>query len=242
MKTVTFRRAVSVLYTIPVCIATTGILICISLCLLPFDRSGAISAWMFRFWARSILAISRVRVNLHGAGKIEPSRRYICAANHSSLIDIPVLVATLPVNLCFVAKQELFRIPIFGAYLRTMRHIPVSRENSRAAAKSMADAARTIAMGTRSVLLFPEGTRQLEGLGEFKEGAALLAIRAGVPLLPIAIDGTQKIWPARAAIIFPGTAEVRIGDAVETEGLASAARAEVTAKLRGEIEVLLSRS
>src|SRR5262249_20960057 len=180
--------------------------------LLPFDRSGAISAWFFRFWARSILTICGVRVRCHGLEKIEPARRYICVSNHTSLIDIPILVANIPLQLCFVAKEELWKIPIFGAYLRKMRHIPVVRDNSRAASKSMAEAARAIAAGTRSVLLFPEGTRSSAGLGEFKEGAALLAIRSGVPMLPIAITGTSRIWPARGVVISPGMADVWVGE------------------------------
>jgi len=228
-----------VAYTIPVCIATTGILIGWALAALPFDRSGEFNAWLFRFWARSILTITRVRVRLRGVEHIDLSRRYICVANHSSLIDIPVLVASLPLRLCFVAKEELFRIPVFGAYLRRMRHIPVARSNSRAAAKSMADAARAIAAGMRSVLLFPEGTRQVEGLGEFKEGAALLAIRSGVPLLPLAIDGTKRIWPARSVVISPGVADVFVGEPAVTEGLPSSARADLTGKLRHEIERML---
>ncbi len=233
------RRAISVAYTIPVAITTTVFLICCGLAALPFDRNGDFNAWLFRFWARAILAITRVRVRLRGGEHIDPSRRYICVANHSSLIDIPVLVASLPLRLCFVAKEELFHIPIFGAYLRRMRHIPVTRSDSRAAARSMADAARAIASGTRSVLLFPEGTRQVQGLGEFKEGAALLAIRSGVPLLPLAIDGTKSIWPARSVVISPGIADVSVGEPAPTEGLPSSARAGLTEKLRHEIERML---
>src|SRR5262249_15583145 len=151
------RRLISLFFTIPVALFTTGLLICISLSLLPFDRSGAISTWLFRFWARCILGICGVRVRSHDLEKIDPAGHYICVSNHTSLIDIPILVANIPLQLCFVAKQELWKIPIFGAYLRKMRHIPVARENSRAAVKSMAEAARAIATGRRSVLLFPEG-------------------------------------------------------------------------------------
>jgi 1-acyl-sn-glycerol-3-phosphate acyltransferase len=238
-----WRRWVSLLYTIPVCMGATGFLIGISLCLLPFDPQGNISAWMFRFWARTILAICRVKVRFHGAEKIAAGAHYVCVANHTSLIDIPILVAAMPLQLCFVAKEELFAIPVFGAYLRRMRHIPVARANTRAAVKSMADAARAIAAGTRSVMIFPEGTRSPDGqLQEFKDGAALLAIRSGVPLLPLAIHGTGRIWPARSKVITPGVADIYAGDAVVTEGLGTAARAELTAALRAGTEALLSRA
>ena len=90
------------------------------------------------------------------------------------------------------------------------------------------------------MLLFPEGTRQTVGLGEFKEGAAMLAIRSGVPALPLAIDGTKRIWPARSVVISPGTAEVYVGEPAATSGLASSARADLTGKLRGEIERMLT--
>jgi 1-acyl-sn-glycerol-3-phosphate acyltransferase len=233
------RWCISVFYTIPVCIAVTGFLIGVSLCALPFDPRGIAVAWVHRLWAHWILAICRVKVRCRGLEKIDPTGRYICVANHASLIDIPVLVAYFPLRLCFLAKEELFRIPVFGTYLRRTRHIPVARDDRRAAAKSMANAARAIAAGTRSVLLFPEGTRSPSGLGIFKEGAALLAIRSGVPILPLAISGTPGIWPARSVVITPGTAEVRVGEEVPTAGIRAGARGELTLRLRREIEELL---
>ena len=224
-------------YTIPVCIATTGILIGWALAALPFDRSGEFNAWLFRFWARSILTITRVRVRLRGVEHIDLSRRYICVANHSSLIDIPVLVASLPLRLCFVAKEELFRIPVFGAYLRRMRHIPVARSNSRAAAKSMADAARAIAAGMRSVLLFPEGGRTAvgEGLREFREGAAYIAIKAGVPVVPVAIVGLRDLLPMGSFHLRAGEAVLHIGDPIPTKGMLPRDRAELTQRLYEEL-------
>ena len=233
------RRLISVLYTIPVCILVTGVLIGLSLAALPLDPHGRATTWIFHFWARSILRICRVRVEYRGLEKIDPGGRYICIANHTSLIDIPVLMAHFPLPLCFVGKEELFRIPVFGTYLRRMHHIPVTRADSRAAAKTMAEAVRAIATGTRSVLLFPEGTRSAEGLGEFKEGAAMLAIRSGVPVLPLAIQGTRQIWPARSAVITPGLARVSVGDVVPTAGMRASARGTLTGQLRQEIAVLL---
>jgi 1-acyl-sn-glycerol-3-phosphate acyltransferase len=233
------RWWISVFYTIPVCLLVTGFLIAVSLCALPFDSRGKATESLYRFWARAILAICRVKVRYYGIDRIDPARRYICIANHSSLIDIPLLVADFPLRLCFLAKEELFHIPLFGTYLRRMHHIPVSRADSRAAARSMASAARKIAGGSHSVLLFPEGTRSATGLGEFKEGAALLAIRSGVPILPLAICGTRQIWPARSIVITPGTAEVHVGEEVATVGMPPSARGELTGRLRQEIEVLL---
>jgi 1-acyl-sn-glycerol-3-phosphate acyltransferase len=233
------RRTISVLYTIPVCIVVTGILIGLSLAQLPFDRSGAGTAAIFRFWARSILAVCRVRVRYHGLERVNPERRYICVCNHASLIDIPALMAYFPLRLCYIAKEELFHIPVMGAYLRRMRHIPVVRGDSRAAARSMQEAARSIAAGDRSVLVFPEGTRSRNGLGEFKEGAALLAIRSGVPLLPVAIAGGREIWPSKSVVIRPGTVDIHIGCETPAAGLPSQARGPLTADVRAQIAEML---
>jgi 1-acyl-sn-glycerol-3-phosphate acyltransferase len=96
-----------------------------------------------------------------------------------------------------------------------------------------------VANGERSVLVFAEGTRTSHGLGEFKEGAALLAIKSGVPLLPLAIKGGRTIWPSKSVVITPGTAEISIGCEIPVKGLAPSARTRLTADIRAQIAELL---
>jgi 1-acyl-sn-glycerol-3-phosphate acyltransferase len=172
---------------------------------------------------------------------MDPARGYVVAANHASYMDTPVVLSYIPLQFRFMAKDGLFRIPLLGTHLQRAGHIPVPRANPREALKTMAEAARIIRERGTSVLVFPEGGRSLTGLQPFKEGAAYIAIRAGVPVLPVALIGTIDVLPMHSVHIRSGRVVLRIGTPVPTSGLTAHDRGRLTEEVRAQIAALLAR-
>ena len=228
----------SLLVTIPITMAATAALILASLGAVVFFRKASWQQALFRLWARWILRICRVRLEVSGTENIGVSEHHIFVANHSSLIDVPVLAACLPVGVCFLVKQELFRIPLFGAYLRRTGQIPVDRSGPKASFPDTIAAALRAGEGGKSLVMFPEGTRS-PSLGEFKDGAAWIAIHSGIPLIPVGISGAARVWPGRSTLIHGGSVQVRIGPPISAERLKVNQRRELTARLRRAVEELL---
>jgi 1-acyl-sn-glycerol-3-phosphate acyltransferase len=181
-----------------------------------FSRDGNVFHLMARFWANSILWVSRVKARVTGTEKVPPGRSYIYMPNHQSNADIPLLLGRLPVQFRWLAKAELFKIPIFGRAMRGVGYISIDRSNRKSAFESLARAARTIRNGT-SVLIFPEGTRSRDGrLLPFKKGGFVLAVDSGVPIVPVIIRGTRNIIPKGHFMIRPAPVTMQILDPVET--------------------------
>src|SRR5262245_49835891 len=183
----------SLLITDPIIILVTIVMGTISLVASCFESSGRVQHQISRLWSRILLAVSGVRMRTEGLQHIDPKGAYVFVANHRSFMDIPVLLAHIPLQFRFLAKKGLFLIPILGTHLRRAGHLPVVRDNPRASLKSMSDAVRIIREDGLSVLLFPEGGRSRESLREFIEGAAYIAIKAGAPAIPIAMTGTREV-------------------------------------------------
>src|SRR5262249_27261740 len=137
-----------------------------------FDSTGFRAHHIARLWGRSLLAVSFMRVRVEGLEKLDPTKPYVFVANHSSDMDIPAILASLPHQFRFFAKKGLSKVPFLGAHLQRAGHIPVDRSSPRASLKSMTEGARIVAERKISVLLFPEGGRTAQGLREFKEGFA----------------------------------------------------------------------
>jgi 1-acyl-sn-glycerol-3-phosphate acyltransferase len=157
-----------------------------------------------RYWARLIAWLSGIKVELVGIEKLDQSRPYIFAVNHQSQVDIFVLQGYLDFDFRWLAKLELFKVPVFGHAMRRAGYIPVDRSHGRKAVKSLDEAAKRIGDGT-SVVIFPEGTRSPDGrLLKFKGGAMVLAIKAGVPVVPVGISGTYEVLPKGKLMIRPG--------------------------------------
>ncbi|BBO82182.1 1-acyl-sn-glycerol-3-phosphate acyltransferase [Desulfosarcina ovata subsp. sediminis] len=206
------QTAVIVVWTI---VATTTIGITVILCSF-FSRTGNFPHLLARLWANSILWVSRVKITVVGAERLDQKRSYIYMANHQSNADIPLLLGRLPVQFRWLAKAELFRIPIFGRAMRGVGYISIDRSNRKSAFESLTRAARTIRDGT-SVLIFPEGTRSPDGnLLPFKKGGFVLAVDSGVPIVPIVIRGTRDIVPKGHFMIRPTPVRMEILDPLET--------------------------
>ena len=185
-----------------------------------------------------MLAISGARVRIEGLEKLREDGAYVLVANHSSYMDTPA-VLLIPLQIRFFAKQGLFRIPLLGGHLRRAGDLPVVRENPRASLKSLTEAARMVRERGVSVVLFPEGGRSPDGLRDFKEGAAYLAIKAGVPVVPIGIMGTRQVLPMGSIHVRPHAVTMRIGDPISTAGMKLDARSELNAALRRQVAELI---
>jgi 1-acyl-sn-glycerol-3-phosphate acyltransferase len=189
-----------------------------------------------RLWARSLLAIAGVRVKVEGLEKLTPGASYVFASNHLSYMDTPVILANIPAEFRFMAKDGLFKIPLLGTHLSQAGHIPVPRSDPRAAVKTMTLAAESIRTRNISLLIFPEGGRSHDGvLQPFKDGAAYIAIKAGVPIVPLSISGTHEILAMHSATFHRGRVILRIGDPISTNGLTLHDRKSVTETARTSV-------
>ncbi|MFZ1983799.1 MAG: lysophospholipid acyltransferase family protein [Desulfatitalea sp.] len=160
-----------------------------------FSKTGNSVHLVARVWGRSILWASGLRVRVIGLENIDPTRSAIYMSNHQSNFDIPVFFSALPIQFRWLAKAELFKIPIFGQGMRGAGYISIDRSDTKSAIRSLAQAARNIRAGT-SVLIFPEGTRSDDGaLLPFKAGGFVMAVDAGVPIVPMAVHGTFAVMP-----------------------------------------------
>jgi 1-acyl-sn-glycerol-3-phosphate acyltransferase len=172
-------------------------------------ENARLAHWIERQWARIGLFLAGVRVQVD-LSRLDPGAPYVFMANHQSQFDILVLFAVLKHwNLRFVAKESLFKIPLFGPAMLRTGHIPILRENSRKAMKSIDDAVEAAKRGI-SVLIFPEGTRSndCEQLGEFKIGGMIMALKCKIPVAPVIITGTWPVLPRGSWLPRPG--EVRV--------------------------------
>jgi 1-acyl-sn-glycerol-3-phosphate acyltransferase len=204
------------------------------------DRTGRLPHQVARLWARILLFVSGVQVRVEGLDRIQPDGGYVFAANHLSLMDTPLVIAYIPAQFRFLAKRSLFRVPFIGGHLKRAGHIRVDREDPRSAVKVMGVAAELIRKDGISILVFPEGSRSEDGkLQEFKEGAAYLAIKAGVPVVPVAISGTHAVLPPGSVLVRSGKATLRIGHPIPTGSLQLSDRALLTRRIREEVAALL---
>lgn len=192
------------------------------------------------FWGRLILFCSGVRVWKTGGDSLDPDAPYVFAANHQSQYDIFVLSGYLGHDFSWLAKKELFAVPLWGRAMRAAGYIPIDRSRGREAMKSLNEAATRIAAGT-SVVIFPEGTRSLDGrLGEFKAGVMHLAIKAGVPVVPVAIGGTHRVLPKGSLLPRPGRVTVRVGGPVDVARYGPKEKQELARRIRAEVGAMLA--
>lgn len=232
----------SLVFVDPLIVLSTLFFGMISLIASPFDRSGEFMMKTARVWARSLLAIAGVRVKVEGLENLTPGASYVFASNHLSYMDTPVILTHIPADFRFMAKDGLFKIPLLGTHLGQAGHIPVPREDPRAAVKTMTVAANSIRTRNISLLIFPEGGRSHDGvLHPFKDGAAYIAIKAGVPVVPLAISGTREILAMHSATFHRGHVTLRIGDPIPTDGLTLHDRKSITETARVTVLALLHR-
>ena len=193
-------------------------IITIAASFLRLDNNGDLPHKLAGVWARSILFASRIKVTVKGLPNITPNRSYIFMSNHQSNFDIPVLLAYLPVQFRWLAKAELFKIPIFGYAMLRAGYISINRSNRKSAIASLNQAAMKVRDGT-SILIFPEGTRSWEhNIQPFKKGGFVMAVDTGAPIVPIILRGTRSIMTKGSWRINPDKVTLSIEKPIDTSG------------------------
>lgn len=194
--------------------------------------------WFLRFargWARTLLAMAGVRVRVKNGERLSRERSFVVVANHESFCDVLVLLAHLPLQVRFLAKRSVFRVPILGWSIAAAGFIPVDREERSRSAAAVQAALRRLE-GGRSVVVFPEETRTATGeLLPFKKGAAHLALTSGLPILPLGIAGTFRVLPRGTFLITPGPVVLAVGNPIETGGRSPRERAALTGEVRERV-------
>jgi 1-acyl-sn-glycerol-3-phosphate acyltransferase len=186
-----------------------------------FDRSGRIQHSFARLWSWLILRTSSAPLSIYGLDHIAGVQPAIYAANHSSALDIPVLYVGLPFQFRILAKLELFRLPFLGWHLKRSGQIPIDRTDARHSLRSLTAAAQTVKDGM-PLVVFPEGGRSTDGhIQPFLGGTFYAAIKAQVPIIPMAIVGAFEALPMNSFVIRPTPFRLIIGEPIPTSGLVS---------------------
>jgi 1-acyl-sn-glycerol-3-phosphate acyltransferase len=186
-------------------------------------------------WAKILLLMCNTKVTVIGKENLLHGKPQIFMANHQSDFDILISLAYIPVQFRWIAKKELFNIPIFGTAMKSAGYIEMNRHNREEALQSIDEAALRIRNG-KSIMTFPEGTRSCDGeINAFKQGAFHLAIKSGVPVVPVSIIGSGLIMPKRSVRIKPGQIKLIIGEPIETKSFDIENRHELIEKVRNTI-------
>lgn len=219
----------TVFYLIPAIALYTTVLGLASMVGALLDRRGRVSHACARLWGRLILITTGVRVTVRGALPPEGAS-YIFASNHQSIYDIPVIFWAVPHQLRIIAKASLGHFPFLGWHLRLAGHLLVDRENPGASiVKKMA---RLVSQGG-SLIIFPEGTRSRDGkVGRFKGGVFLLAIDAGLPVVPVSVSGTRHVMLKGRLMTCPGDVTITVHPPVPTIGLGREAARGLAERVR----------
>ena len=208
----------TVFFLIPAIGVYTTILGTLSLASSLIDRSGHFAHGCARLWSWLILATTGVSVDVKGLDRLVPGKTYIFVSNHQSIYDTPVMFSSLPYQLRIIAKDSLGNFPFLGWHLRRTGHLLVDRRNPDRAGilrrwKALVDQGL-------SLIIFPEGTRSQTGrVGIFKAGSFLMAIEAGLPVVPLSVDGTRRVMRKGELTTRPGHATLVVHAPIETAGL-----------------------
>lgn len=194
--------------------------------------------WTFhvaRIWSRGLLASSGIRIEVEHETRLDPSLPSVYMSNHQSLYDIPALIVSLPGQTRFLAKRSLFRIPIFGWSIKAGGFISIDREDRSKASESFAAAVQRLQAGN-SALVFPEGTRSADGsLGPFQRGGFLLALKGGLPIVPVGIRGSLAVQPKGSHVVRPGRITLRYGRPINATEYGLKGKRDLEQEVRREI-------
>ena len=199
------------------------------------DPSGRTTRRLARFWGRQLCRFCGVDIEVKGGDDVRWEEPLIVMANHQSYLDIPVLYAALPEPFGMLAKQELFRVPVFSSAMRGMRCVPIDRGNRRQSFESLRRAADQVRAG-KSIVVFPEGTRSSNGsIQDLKKGPFYLAEMAGVPIVPVGIRGTRHALAKDSVFVRGAKVEVAIGAPLVQAKSGSGARERMREAVRAAL-------
>ena len=209
----------TVFFLIPSIAVYTIVLGTMSIASSLFEQSGYFAHWCARTWSRLILATTGVRVSVNGLNRLEPGRTYVFVANHQSIYDIPILFWSVPYQLRIIAKASLGSFPFLGWHLKRTGHMLVDRKRPDPA-RILKWASRLTSNGL-SLIVFPEGTRSRDGrVGRFKGGSFLLALQAGLPVVPLSVVGSRHVMLKGRLATYPGEVQLVVHDPIDTRDLA----------------------
>ncbi len=227
-----FFRWLTYLVLIPLIAASTAFFGCISLVCGLWDKSGSQQHSIAHLWARSLLIFSLSPVTLVGREKLHLHETAVYASNHLSYYDTPVLFARLPFQFRILAKQGLWKVPFIGWYLHRSGQVPVDQSSARNAVASLNRGVQTLKHGL-PLVIFPEGGRAADGQTKpFVSGAAYMAIKAQVPIVPITLVGTYELLPIHTYHLYPRPLSVIVGDPIPTAGLTTRDADALTQQVR----------
>ncbi len=228
----------TVFWLIPAISVYTMVLGALSLTSMAVDSRGRLAHWCARTWARLILVTTGVRTSARGVDHVDPSAPYVFVSNHQSIYDIPVLFVALPLQLRIIAKASLGRFPVLGWHLRWTGHLLVDR--TRAGVGTLKQVGRMMRRG-HSLIVFPEGTRSTDGrVGRFRRGLFLLAIEAGLPVVPVAVSGTRHVMRKGMLTTRPGKVALVVHSPLRTDNLSRADAPALAERVHGIIATTLS--
>ncbi len=203
------------------------------------DKNGRVQHRVARVWARLCVWISGARLIVRGAENLHKCPVAVYAANHTSYMDTPVVFASLPFQFRILAKKELWPIAFIGWYLDRSGQIPINTANPHASLSSLGVGVKALRTGM-PLFVFPEGGRTSDGeLQKFLSGAAYLAIRAQVPLIPVALSGVYDLLPIHTHHFYPVDLTLSVGEPIPTTGMTLRQAEALTETLRDEIARLL---
>ncbi len=205
-----------------------------SIVIVSFANQAA-TALLARLWGNVNLWAAGVKVNVTGLENIDNHGPYIFVSNHQGWFDIFTALGKLPLRFGWLAKQELFKIPVFGSAMHRAGYIPIDRKDHRKALRGLNRAAELIRQGT-SVFIFPEGTRSPDGvIGDFKKGWFVLAAKSQQPVVPVSISGSYRVLSKKNWTIHPGEIRFSIGNPIQTAGSDSRSRDHLLEQIREAI-------
>lgn len=184
------------------------------------DRNSPRIDTIIRFWSKLFLTIAPLSMEVEGRELIDPGRQYVFVANHLSNFDIPVMFRAIPVPIRYLAKKEIYRIPIVAQAMNRIGIIKTDRQAGGASHVLINQGVTAAKARGHSLIIFPEGTRSKDGkFGTFKKGAFRIAIANDLPVVPVTIQGTWEVWPPDTKMFFPGHATVIIHEPIETKDM-----------------------
>ncbi len=192
---------------------------------------------VIRWWGKSFLFVTGTRVESTGMERIDPAASYVFTPNHISNIDVAVMLGTLPVSARYLAKQELFRVPILGPAMRAVLMIETDLDAGPAAHREINEqVAKFFACGL-SLVIHPEGTRSRDAeLRPFKKGAFRIAIDNGLPVVPVTISGADRVWRPGGVVVHGGKVRLVIHEPIPTTGMSPADIAELRDQVREVVD------
>ncbi len=205
------------------------------------EKKGRWQHRIAQVWARGCLWSCWSRLNVHGAENFHKHKVAVYASNHTSYMDTPIIFAALPFQFRILAKKALWEWPFIGWFLQRSGQMPVDSENPSATLASLGGGVKALRAGM-PLFVFPEGGRTTEGhLQPFLSGAAYLAIRAQVPLVPIAISGAYQLLPIHTHHFYPSKLTLHVGEPIETRGMTVRQIDNLTDRLRDAIQQMLGQ-